>query len=169
LARAGIAWGIYDGVRQAVKDYIGCPYQGEGYTISLSREVVDQYRQRGFSLRALCLALASHQVRFDPSNGSALQRYQLPGYGRSSEYQFPFFIPDCFREVKILADRHFEVEWRPAGCEIHYDPASGSAVTSSSAVRLVTGGGAGDAPDEASSSATSTTSGARLEGLISGR
>lgn len=169
LARAGIAWMFYDGVAGLARDYVKCPYQGEGHTISLSRDVVAQYKQRGFSLRATCLALASEKVRFDPSNGGSLQRYQLPGYGNDPEYQFPFFVSDCFKEVKILADRNFEVEWRPVGCVAKYDPATGNPVSNGAAIKLVTGGAAGDAPDESAVSSSGTTSSAKLGTLISGR
>jgi hypothetical protein len=174
LAKAGILWNIYDSVSKAMRegkfaDYVHCPYQGEGFTISLSPALVAQYKERGFTLRTMCLALASDRVKFDPSNGRPLPRYQLPGYGSDPEYRFPFYVPDCFSKLQILNDRHFEIAWRPIGCEMKYDPTSGSPISGSARVELFTGGAAGDAPDESRATSGGVTSSSELGNLVGGQ
>ena len=174
LARAGIAWTIYPEVNRALNsgelsNYRECPYQGEGYTFSLSPSLISNFKQRGFSLRTMCLALGSSNLKFDPESGAALARYQLPGYGNNTDYQFAIRIPDCLKRVRIIKDQHFEIKWAPSACNIKYNPEDGLEISKSSSVNLLTGGPAGEAPSEVAASARSSTSSAELGALMRSR
>jgi hypothetical protein len=63
LRKEGIAWGHVKSLP------VGCPYQGEAETLSFSHAIVESYKRRGFTLKAMCVTLASGQVRFDPERG----------------------------------------------------------------------------------------------------
>lgn len=156
LAAQGIGWAQNLGVQ--------CPYQGEGQTISLSPDLAAHYKQRGFSLTAMCLGLASERVNFDPSTGASIPQYEIVGetgaFGR-----FPFFLPDCYRKVRVLAGRNSGwVRWRPDGCDLRYDPITGARLQHSGDVLVTTGGEAGDANQEASGESSVTN--ARLRALL---
>jgi hypothetical protein len=167
LRKAGIAWlGVADLP-------IRCPFQGVGHTPTLSRDLFDHYRNRGFSLRSLCLALGSYDVRYDPSTGHRLNRYQLAGMedleqGDIEFYRFPLHVPDCFRTVEVLEDKGATVVWRPTGCVVRYHPKTGASVRNASAVRLHTGGAAGEAPGPLGSTVSSTVGEGRLRRMLRG-
>jgi hypothetical protein len=168
LRKAGIAWS------EVAALPIACPYQGEGHTPSLSRELFDYYRNRGFALRPLCLALGSYDVRYDPSDGRRLSRYQLTGMEHLAPedlefYRYPFHVPDCFRSVQVLEDLNYEVSWRPTGCTVRYHPKTGAPVRNASSVKLGTGGGAGDAPNPSGRTVRSTVSDEKLGRLLRGQ
>jgi uncharacterized protein YraI len=164
LRRHGIDWPILSGNPPGLP--VGCPYQGEGWTLSFSREFYQSYLQRGFSLKAMCLALASESVRFDPETGKKIKCYRIVGWESGGCY--PFFAPDCFRTVQLISgDNTAEQAWRPTGCPVRYDPSTGKVVRNVSEVKLFTGGGAGDAPDESSQTRASVDD-ARLGRLLSG-
>jgi hypothetical protein len=162
MRRHGIAW-FEPGVPELA---VSCPYQGEDWTISFSRGFFQAYSDRGFSLKAMCLALASNDVHFDPETGRALKCYRLVDGGNSG--CFPFYVSDCFRTVQAIGGSRAEQSWRPTGCDLRYDPKTGRSVKRNSEVVLFTGGGAGDAPDQ-SSQARSSMDDARLGRLLSGR
>lgn len=156
LAAQGIGWAENLGEE--------CPYQGEGQTISLSPDLASHYKRRGFSLTAMCLGLASEWVNFDPSTGVSIPQYEIVGetgaYGR-----FPFFLPSCYRKVRVLAGRNTAwVRWRPDGCTLRFDPLTGVRLQNAGDVLVTTGGEAGDANQEASGESSVTD--ARLRALL---
>jgi hypothetical protein len=113
----------------------------------------------------MCLALASSDARFDPETGSKLKCYRQVGW--ESGGCFPFYAPDCFRTVQLISGNNTaEQQWRPTGCVVRYDPATGKVVQNVSDVKLWTGGGAGEAPDESSQTRTSVDD-ARLGRFLS--
>lgn len=163
LQGAGIDW-----LGPESKLPVSCPYQGEGWTLSFSKDLYASYKGRGFSLRAICLALASGDIHYDPSTGQRIRGYILKEEERGAEEVHPFRVPDCFREVEVIeGDGTAEVLWRPRGCDVKFDPRSGRRVSSPKKVRLLTGGGAGGARDEDNRSSTISTDRARA--LISGK
>ena len=106
LRSAGIAWAD-------VKELpVHCPYQGEGWTLSFSKAFYHKYQQRGFSLKALCLALASGYVNFNPETGQPIPQCAVAGYNYGITY--PFYLPDCFKSATALSgDGTAEQTWRP--------------------------------------------------------
>jgi uncharacterized protein YraI len=166
MRRHGIAWSAFEPRMRPLP--IGCPYQGEGWTLSFSREFYQSYVARGFSLKAMCLALASSNAHFDPETGAAIKCYRLAGWEDGG--CFPFYVSDCFRTVQVMrGDGTAEQYWRPTGCNINYDPDTGRAVRRPSDVSLLyTGGGAGDAPDE-NTQTRSSVDDARLGHYLSGQ
>jgi len=161
MRRHGIAWNAVP------KLPIDCPYQGEGWTVSFSREFYESYKARGFTLKAMCLALGSSDVRFDPETGRPLRCYSLAGWEDGG--CFPFYVSDCFRTYDLISGNDTaEQKWRPAGCNIRYHPKTGKRVNSAFAITLFTGGEAGDAPDESSETRTSVSD-AKLGSLLSGK
>lgn len=164
MRRHGVAWNVVGPVSRLP---VECPYQGEGWTISFSREFYQMYVGRGFSLKALCLALASENVRFDPETGAPLKCYRLADWEDGG--CFPFYISDCFKSAQVISGNGTaEQQWRPTGCTLRFDPKTGRKVQRESDVTLFTGGGAGDVPDENSPTRTSIDD-ARLGRFMSGK
>jgi len=85
-----------------------CYYYGDGgYSISVSKSFFRRFQERGFSLRSLCMALASG-IRFNPETGTHLPTYMVKQAGLSKEElmtygagtvseELPFDVPDCFK------------------------------------------------------------------------
>ena len=118
LQSAGIDWFGPDATLP-----VRCPYQGEGHTLHFSQELYEGYRKRGFSLRALCLALGSGDVHYDPLTGRKLRGYILAEEEEGAEEVHPFTVPDCFRKVSVIHGAGTaEQVWRPTGCEVRFDP-----------------------------------------------
>jgi hypothetical protein len=159
LRRGSIAW-------TDVEDLpVKCPYQGEGQTISFSNTFVERYRG-GVKLKAMCVALASADVRFDPKNGKRIKQYTLPGM--MLPFTYPFYLTDCFRVVQIISgNESANTRWRPMGCTPRYDPATGRRVEGQKSIVLFTGGEAGGAPDP-NDKTSSTVSSARLSDMLNG-
>lgn len=156
LAANGIGWFVNLGV--------ACPYQGEGHTLSFAPDFVSQYTKQGFSLTAMCLGLASEGVNYDPEDGTPIAQYEPVGEdGISGRY--PFFLPRCFRSVRILAGQNTAwVRWKPDGCTLTYHPVTGKRLRNSGDVVVTTGAEAGDASPEPDAD-TSVTN-ARLRALL---
>ncbi len=156
LAANGIGWFVKLGV--------ACPYQGEGHTLSFLPEFVSQYEQKGFSLTAMCLGLASEGVNYDPETGNPIPQYEAVGPdGIAGRY--PFFLPRCYRSVRILAGQDTAwVRWTPDACTLAFHPVTGKRLRASGDVVLTTGAEAGDASPEPD--ADSTVTDARLRALL---
>jgi hypothetical protein len=136
LRKVGIAWGHVKGLP------VECPYQGESETLSFSNTLVENYKRRGFTLKAMCVALASPDVQFDPENGHHIKQYALSGLiGPGADRTYPFHLGDCFRAVQIISgDETADTRWRPIGCTPRYDPTTGRPVNGQKSVVLFTGG-----------------------------
>lgn len=156
LAANGIGWNE----SLAVK----CPYQGEGHTISFSPGFVASYKQRGFSLKTMCIGLASEELNFDPEDGTPVPQYKIIGEAGTPGL-YPFFLPRCYRSIKIMAGNNTAwTRWRPTGCSLKYHPVTGHRLQQSGDVVLSTGGEAGDGNDEVDGDTTVTD--ARLRALL---
>lgn len=68
--------------------------------ISVSNEMLDHFRERGFSLTSLCLALGS-RVRFNPETGEALPRFVVSDL---PETEVTLNVPDCFKNAMSLVE-----------------------------------------------------------------
>jgi hypothetical protein len=112
---------------------LNAPYKspdiGAGhYSMKFSDEAIKRYRQQGFNVRSLWLALTSGEIRFDPETGERLPTYvfiEHAGDGKvviSDEY--PFFVPGCFSRGKTKVE-HLGATMKPIGCVVKYHPWSG--------------------------------------------
>jgi len=95
-------------------------YYGDGgYDLSLSNEIVDHFKAKGFSIQSLCMGLLS-PFRFDPETGRRLQTYILADLqavrdgtadaGTVTE-ELPMDLPECLKNARLYSD-----------CELNYDP-----------------------------------------------
>jgi hypothetical protein len=103
----------------------GCYYFGEGGppSISISRELLAFYRERGFSRRSLCMALTSG-IRFDPETGRRLTTYIVvydlkalrthPDDLGNVSPELPLAVPSCFARALPYSD-----------CAWNYNPYTG--------------------------------------------
>ena len=64
--------------------------------LSVSNELLQHFRGRGFSLESLCLGLSSH-IHYDPETGRQLPLANLVELGRDRAMVIPLNLPDCFR------------------------------------------------------------------------
>jgi hypothetical protein len=64
--------------------------------LSISNELLQHFRTRGFSLESVCLGLSSH-IHYDPETGQQLPLANLVELGRGREMVIPLNLPDCFR------------------------------------------------------------------------
>lgn len=72
--------------------------------LSVSNELLQHFRSRGFSLESLCLGLSS-QVHYDPETGKQLPLANLVELGqRGRETVIPLNLPDCFRHAVAHLD-----------------------------------------------------------------
>jgi hypothetical protein len=100
-----------------------CYYYGDGgYLISTSDEFYGRFKQRGFSLEALCLGLIS-ETHYDPESGHRLPTYILVDralikenmrqFGKVVEPgtvsdELPLDLPDCFKNANPYTDCRFQ-------------------------------------------------------------
>jgi hypothetical protein len=141
---------------------IGCEQIPNGWGVSISEELFGEYRRRGFSKTAACLALGSSGVNFDPETGRRLPLYDLDdGAGLR-----PLWVPDCYREVTVVGRGGYLIGWRPTGCTLRYHPSTGIKIDDPAVVELTAGGEAGGAADEDRPSKVSSD---RLKALVSGK
>jgi hypothetical protein len=73
-------------------------------SVSISNEFLAPFRARGFSLEAVCLAITSPWVQYNPETGKPLPVSK----------DFLFVVPDCFKSGTPFLD-----------CEFNHDHASG--------------------------------------------
>lgn len=115
-----------------------CSAAGDGaHTLSLSPQTVRKFKNRGFTIAQMCMALRIGDLRYDPETGKRLPTYiigdrievaraaahgQHFGAGVMSE-EFPFTIPPCFRNSRI--------SYAPIGetiktnCDFKFNPRTG--------------------------------------------
>lgn len=142
---------------------VRCDEVPNGWGVSISSELFAAYRRRGFSRAAVCLALGSSNVNFDPETGKRLHLYEVDDIAGLR----PLWVPDCYREVTIVGRGGYLIGWRPTGCTVRYHPSTGMKIEDPSTIELTAGGEAGGAADE--DNRTSTISRDRLKALVSGR
>jgi hypothetical protein len=85
-----------------------CTYKSQSHEpvdLTVSDEFLEHYRERGFTLKTVCLALATLMIR-DVETGVLLPIVNYAIYG-----VIPLNIPDCFRNGTPLLD-----------CKMNYDP-----------------------------------------------
>ncbi len=109
-----------------------------GWGVTISRELYDHYRRRGFTKEAVCLALGSADVSYDPETGR-----QLPLYELSGGLIRPLRLSDCYRTVQVYPKTSYIIGWRPTGCTLRYHPTTGIRIHDPNAVELTSGGAAG--------------------------
>jgi hypothetical protein len=146
---------------------ISCNEVPNGWGLTISDELYQSYRRRGFSRQALCLALGGSHVLFDPATGRRLPLYQIPGDISGLR---PLWLSDCYRQIQVLPNQGFQqylIYWRPTGCIIRYHPSTGLPITKPELVKMVSGGEAGGEVDEDNRS--STVSQSRLRSLVNGQ
>jgi len=99
-----------------------CYYYGDGgYLISTSDEFYGRFKQRGFSIGAMCLGLVS-ETHYDPESGRRLPTYilvdralikeQMREFGKVVEPdavsdELPLDLPDCFKNANPYSDCRF--------------------------------------------------------------
>ena len=93
-----------------------CFYYGDGgYLISTSDEFYRSFKQRGFSIEAMCLGLIS-VTRYDPETGRRLPTYILADPKLIKERsldpgtvteELPLDLPDCFKNANPYSDCSF--------------------------------------------------------------
>jgi hypothetical protein len=99
-----------------------CYSYGEGgHIISTSDEFYDRFKQRGFSVEAMCLGLVSN-THYDPETGRRLPTYilvyreqfkeNMRRYGKVVDLgvvsdELPFDLPDCFKNGNPYTDCRF--------------------------------------------------------------
>jgi hypothetical protein len=144
---------------------VSCDEVPNGWGVTISNQLFDIYKQRGFSREAVCLALGSDDVHFDPETGRRLKLYQIS----NDEFQQvrALWLPDCFKEVEIVAKGGWLVGWRPHGCTMRFHPLTGFPIDNPELVELSAGGEAGGGVDEDNQS--STVSADRLRSLVNGK
>lgn len=135
-----------------------------GWGVTLSNELFEAYRQRGFTKAAVCLALGGNDVYFDPATGRQLKLYRVTGDTLSLR---PIWLPDCYRTVQVIRKGGYLIGWRPTGCTMRYHPSTGLPIASQEVVELSAGGEAGGGVDEDNRS--STVSAARARELTQGK
>jgi hypothetical protein len=143
---------------------ISCDEVPNGWGVTLSNELYEAYRQRGFSRTAVCLALGGNGVYFDPETGKQLRLYRISDDDFSVR---PIWLPDCYRSVQVIREGGYSIGWRPTGCSMRYHPSTGLPIGSQDVVELSAGGEAGGGVDEDNRS--STVSAARARELTHGK
>jgi hypothetical protein len=87
-----------------------CYYYGDGGNlISTSDEFYSRFKQRGFSVEAMCLGLVS-KTHFDPESGRRLPTYILVdrvGEPGTISDELPLDLPDCFKNANPYTDCQF--------------------------------------------------------------
>lgn len=91
-----------------------CYYYGDGgYLISTSDKFYDRFKQRGFSIEAMCLGLIS-ETHYDPESGRRLPTYILVDRARMKSGEpgavsdeLPLDLPDCFKNANPYSDCRF--------------------------------------------------------------
>jgi hypothetical protein len=143
---------------------ISCDVVPNGWGVTISKELYDNYRQRGFSEKSLCLALGTSGVYFNPDTGERLNLYEITGdiFGLR-----PLRLPDCYRTVRVIGTGGYLIGWQPTGCQMRYHPSTGLPIEHPGLVELDAGGEAGGGVDEDNRS--STVSESRLRELLLGR
>jgi|SRR5271166_1664919 len=163
LEEAGIV--PQDAIRTS-RQPISCDEVPNGWGVTISRKLYENYRRRGFSNTALCFALGGWDVYFDPATGRPLSLYQLPGPYVGGPR--PLWVPDCYKRIQITGRMmQGDIPWRPTGCTLHYHPSTGRPITKPELVELSSGGPAGGGVDEDNQS--STVSEDRLRSLVNGK
>jgi hypothetical protein len=134
-----------------------CPFQGEGDTIAISKDIVAAHERRGFSLPKLCLMLAAGTVRYDPVTGERLPTYLFsgwPDYGLPKEFLLK--VPDCFKAGAISGMGTYLPSFKPTGCQLNYHPWTGRRLSADEkpayaiALTIKAGGEAGPSPSQES-------------------
>lgn len=80
---------------------------GGGVELTLSDELLESYKKRGFVLDSVCLGMYSFWVRFDPDNGRPLRsvRPSLKIGGKNHTVAYILLdIPNCFSKGTPLKD-----------------------------------------------------------------
>jgi hypothetical protein len=98
-----------------------------GLYLSLGEEFVQKYEERGFSRRALCMAMVS-EIHYDPEDGHRLQSILLRSGGQEDvvfSYEIPMEVPACFKGGRPLWD-----------CTFNYDPNTGDPIDASKQARI---------------------------------
>jgi hypothetical protein len=150
---------------------VDCGEVPNGWGVTISRELLETYRKRGFSRTAVCLGLGSTPVYFDPETGQQLELYDDVGM----QGPRPLWLPNCFRKIQVTTCKDKEMRkgylayvcWRPTGCTARFNPSTGVAIKRSQHIELVAGGEAGGGVDEDNQS--STISEDRLRSLVNGK
>lgn len=145
---------------------ISCDIVANGWGVSISSDLYQHYRDRGFSEDAVCLALGSTDVKFDPETGKVLPLYEDPG--NLVDIVYPLTLPDCFKTVHMNPiEVPYMIVWRPTNCTVAYHPTTGMKISDPTLVELVSGGEAGAGSDEENQS--STVSEERLKKILRGQ
>jgi hypothetical protein len=143
---------------------VSCDEIPNGWGVTLSNELFEEYRRRGFSRSAVCLALGGNDIHFDPQTGQRLNLYEIPDdiFGLR-----PAWLPDCYKSVQVVRKSGYLVAWRPTGCTIRFHPSTGLPIKNAAMVEVTAGGEAGGGVDEDNRS--STVSKDRARALVRGR
>jgi hypothetical protein len=114
-----------------------CYYYGDGgWDISISDELLAEYKTQGFSRRSACMALVSG-IRFNPENGKRLATYIIldrkqfkngkPIDDGAMSDELPLSLPRCFNRGLPYAD-----------CAWSYDPMTGKTLSAAQTQKIKT-------------------------------
>jgi hypothetical protein len=143
---------------------VSCAEIPNGWGVTLSNDLFEEYRRRGFSRSAVCLALGGTDVHFDPQKWAAAGALRDPGRHLRSP---PGVAAGLLQGVEVIQKGGYLVACRPTGCTIRFHPSTGLPIKNAAVVEVSAGGAAGGRVDEDNRS--STVSRDRARALVRGR
>jgi hypothetical protein len=119
--------GDHDQKRNLQHEKNRCFWEGEAdLDLSISDAFFAPYREKGFPIANLCLALkAGGEIRFDPETGTRMPTYVRLGTPFNDEYLL--IVPSCLARgkfQKVNGSVTF-ARLRPIGCRLNFHPWSG--------------------------------------------
>lgn len=118
-------------VRMKPGDELPFPNRCFGGMVTVSDELLNQFRAQGFSLTSLCIGLAASNMAFDPETGNPLTRIEvtfakepaeqrpeenfkkggLPNYGGSNVIRLLTEVPPCLAKGAAYIDCVMKYNW----------------------------------------------------------
>jgi hypothetical protein len=128
LSRAFGLVGDHEQERKVRHEKNRCFWKGEAdLDLSVSDEFFSPYREKGFSLKTLCLSLkAGDQIRFDPETGARMPTYARLKVPFNEEYLL--IAPSCLARGEFVESKPDDVAFAklsPIGCRVNFHPWSG--------------------------------------------
>ncbi|MCB1472005.1 MAG: hypothetical protein KDJ68_03745 [Rhodobiaceae bacterium] len=130
-----VPWG-YEGQAPPKLDHECFFYGDGGYSMSLSDELVQAYRARGYNQEQLCVVLRSPGLKYDPQTGKRLPTFivvdpQALAQARQSGFfegfeateELPLHAPDCFAKSRV--SKQSGIVSLNIACDIRFDPWTG--------------------------------------------
>ncbi|MGI9351371.1 MAG: hypothetical protein ACR2O3_07395 [Rhizobiaceae bacterium] len=126
-----------DGRKEITLPY-QCYYYGDGgYSLSMKKSVMADFKKRGFSEEKVCLLLRVEKLRFHPENGQRLPTYVVAnleklkesyslGYAEAgvTAEELMLVVPNCYRKGSFSAYGPVIMSMT-LGCKMNFDPWTG--------------------------------------------